>query len=151
MRILIPVWNEFISPVFDAAQRFMLVEADHNHIIDRQFQELSIEIPLAKVETVLSWKPEMIICGAISRSLAHIIESSGVDLYPWLSGNVDQVLAEFIHGQGDLSHFLMPGCKEYGRLSKQCRHQGLRRRGRRHGCTSSRYRHHCEPWYFPFG
>ena len=64
----------------------------------------------------------VLVCGAISRPLASMVLSSGIDLIPWIAGDVEEIMKALIEGKISDPKFLMPGC---------CR--GRRRFGNRRG------------------
>jgi len=65
MRIALPVWNDRISPVFDTAQRFMVVEIEGNEEISRD----SLFVPeihfYDKARKLRDAGVDVLICGAI--------------------------------------------------------------------------------------
>jgi len=127
MRIAIPVWEERISPVFDTAGILIVVDLEDRHEISRQRVELR-GVPLPKrVERVKEIGPEILLCGAISRPLFDLLASSGIEVVPFLSGEIEEVLAAFLENRLSDSRFVMPGCCGQRRR----RRFGCRDRGRR--------------------
>jgi len=62
----------------------------------------------------------ILICGAINGCMFRAIESMGIKVIPWITGNIDDVLAAFKNNT--LEQCVMPGClKGHGR-GKRGRH-----------------------------
>jgi hypothetical protein len=53
---------------------------------------------------------DVLICGAISQIPARIVETCGVRLIPFVSGNVEEVLVSYANGAQLVPAFSMPGC-----------------------------------------
>jgi predicted Fe-Mo cluster-binding NifX family protein len=54
---------------------------------------------------------EVLICGAISRYFySLLINVAGIDVIPWVSGSIEEVLNAYMKGNLYRQKFLMPGC-----------------------------------------
>lgn len=120
MRIGVTVWGDIISPVFDAARTLLVADVNAGRIIRRERMTLPPGSPVHQIETLRQSGIEILICGAVSEVPANMIESAGIRLIPFITGNVDDVLHAFLHRQLPKPDFMMPGC-------------GNRRRRRRRG------------------
>ena len=78
--------------------------------------------PGRRAAAIADLKLDVLICGAVTRTLADLLRASGVRVVPWISGRVDDVLEAFTTDALDEQRFAMPGCG-CGRA------QGRRRRG----------------------
>jgi predicted Fe-Mo cluster-binding NifX family protein len=111
MKIAIPVWQDSISGVFDFADKLSLAE------IEGQTENNRLEIPLPnepmpqKASRLKELDVDVLICGAISKSLAFLIIGSGIKIIPFVSGQIDEVLSAYASGQLTEMRFLMPGCR----------------------------------------
>ncbi|HNX60303.1 MAG TPA: hypothetical protein PKK43_14470, partial [Spirochaetota bacterium] len=75
------------------------------------------------VRTLIEEKPDILICGAISREYALPILQSGITVYSFISGNIDDVLSAYRDGTLIDGRFSMPGC---GCPGRRCRRRGKR-------------------------
>lgn len=116
MRVAIPVWQNRVSPVFDTAGRVLLSDLGEGG--ERFEVPLTGANPAQRVGRLSELGVGVLICGAISRPLAMMVQSSGIQLVPWIAGEVDEVLRAYQSGSFPTDAFMMPGC---------C---GRRRRGR---------------------
>jgi len=124
----------FISPVFEAGERLLVVELDGERELRRQAVSWSRMSPIERAELLQRLGVDLLICGGISRPNEQLIRGAGVELIPWVCGSTEEVLAAFKAGGLEQPTFRMPGC-------------GRRRRARRGGCGRGRGRGRgCMPW-----
>jgi predicted Fe-Mo cluster-binding NifX family protein len=73
---------------------------------------------------------DTLICGAISRPLAYMITTAGINLIAWISGQVEDVLQAFLRGNVFDIQFLMPGSHgHWGKGPGRGYGRGRKRRG----------------------
>jgi len=124
MRVAVPVWQSRVSPVFDTARRLLIVDVENGREVHREEAPI-LGLSLAdRVNRLVEFDVDVLLCGAISRPLAGMIAASGIRVIPWLRGDVNQVLRVFLNGEPIDSRFLMPG---FGR--QRHRFRGSRGRG----------------------
>jgi len=109
MKLAIPVSSGRISTAFDFSRHVVVVEYQDRHEIRRRELILEEELPLSRVRRLEALGVSVLICGAISRSLAERLAGSGIDIIPFVSGPVEEVLAAYFAGDLDSARFLMPG------------------------------------------
>jgi len=122
MKIALPIWNQRVSPVFDAAQRLVVIRVEEGRFFDRQERDLAL-MPLDKVRALTQAEVSVLICGAISSPLAMQIHQAGVNVVGNICGLVDQVVEAFLCGKLNSRQFLMPGCCRQRRRFRACRRQ----------------------------
>ena len=125
MRIALSVWGDRISPVFDAAGTLLIVDQDRGKEVSRAKVRITEPDPPARVRKLLETGAQILVCGAVSRELAALIESSRIAVIPWISGTTEEVLRAMYAGEFPQPRFLMPGC---GRGPHRRRHRRGRRR-----------------------
>jgi predicted Fe-Mo cluster-binding NifX family protein len=104
------VWDNRIAPVFDVARQMFLLETDAGRVISETFRTLDEDLSLWKALTLADLGIEVLICGAISRSLAEAISAYGVCLFPFVAGDLEEVKGAWLSGRLDIRRFAMPGC-----------------------------------------
>jgi len=109
MKIAIPVWNGFVSSVFDFAHRLLLVDIENGREVNRSEVDLKAESLPQRAGSLKNLGVDVLICGAISRALADMIAASGVQVLPFVTGRVADVLQAYITGQLVQPQFAMPG------------------------------------------
>ena len=126
MKVAFSIWNGRIAPVFDVAGTVIIREIADGKIVNEQKVAVSVEDPYEKIDTLMENGVTDIVCGALSRRFQFFIESKGIKVTPFISGDIDTVSSAFITGKLDNS-FSMPGC---GKRDGQGRGMGRRRRNR---------------------
>ena len=124
MRLAIPIWNERVSPVFDAARRLVLVDVEGGCEQARREEIIEESFVAQRARRLVEFGVNVLICGAISRPLSALLSASGITVIPWTTGAVDDVLAGYLKEGLRDPRWLMPGCGS----------RGQRRRGRRGPC-----------------
>jgi len=115
VKVALPVWNGRISPVFDVAQRVLVVETENGQTSQRIEEALGEPLPISKVGHLKALGVDVLLCGAVSRPVAVMVEAAGIELLSWVAGPVEDVLNAYLQGRLSSGQFLMPGCKRRGR------------------------------------
>ena len=129
MKIAIPIYNNSISNVFDFARRLLLVDIENGKEVNRSEVALQSQSLPQRTGQLKDLGIEVLICGAISRTLANMIITSGIQVLPYVTGSIDDVLEAYLTGQLVKPEFSMPGCwpgarKGFGRRRRGCQWQG---------------------------
>ena len=130
MNVVLPTWNERISPVFDTSRRLLIVRIQPDG--SESMREVALEevSPALKVNTLKELGADVLICGAVSNPVAGLVEAANIRLIPWVSGGVDEVLAAFKRGELEKPRFRMPGCRRRrGRFGQRGMGRGRGRDG----------------------
>lgn len=127
MKTGIPIWNNNVSSVFDFARRLVVVELAEGQETARSEVALESEDVTRRTAELQRAGIDVLICGAISRPLANMIRACEIEVIPFVSGSLEQVLDAFMKGQLDRQQFEMPGCW------RGARKRSRRRRGKRTG------------------
>jgi predicted Fe-Mo cluster-binding NifX family protein len=110
MKVALTVWEDRISPVFDAARMLMIADIENGQILNRRMAAFSPEMSLRLSGHLKQLGIDVLICGAISRLPAGMIEAGGVQLIPFIGGHTEAVLAAYAGGQPIASKYSLPGC-----------------------------------------
>jgi len=110
MRIAIPVWGERVSPVFDTASQLLVVDHDGLEETARLRLELGDGSLTDRLERLRGSHPQVLLCGAISRRLVDWLDNAGIEVIPFLAGNIDELLVAFHENRLSDPQFTMPGC-----------------------------------------
>lgn len=122
MNVALTIWGERISPVFDAAHELMVAVIENQEILEKRFFSFDPDRVASLIDMLDHDRVTVMICGAISEMPARMITESGIQLIPFISGNVDRILDTFAQNQPLAPMFLMPGC---GRQRGTCRRRGV--------------------------
>ena len=128
MRLALTLWNGRISPVCDVARRLVMLIVEQGKITARQEFDLLATGPLHQARLLAEHKPDVLVCGAISRSLANLLTAQGIRVLPFVSGTEADVTTAFLKGALPNPDLAMPGCCGAGFMGRGRRRAGLRRR-----------------------
>jgi len=121
MRVAIPIWNNRISPVFDVAERVLVLDIDNGIEINRQEEMINAATFQQRSRRLCELEVNSLICEAISKPLEVMLLSSGIQVIPHTCGPLEEVIKTFISRGLTESDFLMPGCcrRRQGRCNRQ--------------------------------
>ncbi|MDP8221739.1 MAG: NifB/NifX family molybdenum-iron cluster-binding protein [Candidatus Lernaella stagnicola] len=109
MKIALTVWGNRISPVFDAARQVLVVDIEQGVVVSRHVASLGTELPHTRALRLSGWGVQSLVCGAISREFAQTLEFHGIQVIPFITGEVNQVLDAYLRGALAAGGFRMAG------------------------------------------
>ncbi len=109
MNIGVTAWEDRVSPVFDSAKILLIARVEGEQIVRRSYQPVDMRFVEKAVMTMHENDVKTIICGAVSEESITILESNGIRLFPFITGEIETILERFIRGE-EIEHFVMPGC-----------------------------------------
>jgi predicted Fe-Mo cluster-binding NifX family protein len=104
-----------IAPVFDTARNVCVVEAVSRKIVSEREELLADNLPVQKAIHFVELGLDSLVCGAISRPVYDIIVAYGIQVVPFVAGDLRQVVVAWINGRLREKRFAMPGCGGIGR------------------------------------
>jgi predicted Fe-Mo cluster-binding NifX family protein len=116
MRIAIPLWQGRVSPVFDEANRILLVEILERQERHRQEETLTARNPFERAQLLPKLGVDLLICGMISQTQQTALNSTGIRIIPCICGAIEEVIAAFLDGRLENGALLMPGCRRRKRM-----------------------------------
>ena len=109
-KIAVTVWEHRVSPVFDSARTLLIAEIQGDAVVSTSFLTFDPDRPLELLQMLQAQKVMLLICGAVSEGPASMLEAAGLELIPFIAGDVQQVLASYLQGEPLGAEFRMPGC-----------------------------------------
>lgn len=120
MRAAFAYLDKRIAPVFDTAQQIHIVEVESGRIVNERQELLVQDQPVQKTLKLAELGVSTLICGAISRPLQVTITAYGIQLIPFVAGELKEVIRAWIKGGLKGKAFAMPGCCGRGRGRSGC-------------------------------
>lgn len=114
VRLAIPTWNNWVSPVFDTANTLLVVDVENNREVGRSHAAIQTPILSQRIQLIADLNINVLICNAISRSLMRMVATSGPEVIAWRSGPVEEILQAYLDGQLSKPRFVMAGCPRGG-------------------------------------
>ncbi len=111
MKLAIPEFNGRVSPVFDCCRRLLVVDTSvegSNRIASQDWSEV---VWVKRPARLREMGVKTLLCGGISADLAREIEEKGVEVIPWVSGEVSEVMDAYLEGRLPDPRLTMPGCR----------------------------------------
>ncbi|GAB6095027.1 hypothetical protein JCM14469_12790 [Desulfatiferula olefinivorans] len=118
MKTAFAYWDNRIAPVFDTARQIHIVESEGRRVVRESHSPLPDESPWAKVGKLAELGVDTLVCGAISRSLAELVEANGIAIVSFVTGSLDAVIGASLRGGLRRKMFAMPGCPDRGRRTR---------------------------------
>ena len=111
MRIAVPIWGNKVSPVLDTASKLLILESLGPAEISRREAYLNEQEISRRCFRIRKLGVDVLICGAISRAFADLLQASGIDIIQGISGKIEEILEAYLNGTLLQTKFLMPGYK----------------------------------------
>lgn len=115
MKVAITEWQGRVAPMFDVAGTVVLTDAEG--LIRAS---LPNDGPQSRIAFLKKHQIDVLICGAISRPLIQQIETGGIQVQAFVSGEIHDVLDAFKTNQLDQPGYAMPGCNSCRRRQRRC-------------------------------
>jgi predicted Fe-Mo cluster-binding NifX family protein len=112
--IAISIFHDRVASRLDSAENLMLVTADDGKVKSRELVLLREEDPLKKIDIIFQLKPEVLICGGLTKICDYKLSHSNIKVIPWVQGNAEYILSlclrnKFIdgdyNGSSNKSHY----------------------------------------------
>lgn len=111
MRVALPIWDGRVSPVFDVAQELLVADVK-DHAVGAQATHVITETGAgARAKMLGDLGVSVLICGAISQALEHLLLWRGVRVISRRCGEATEILEAYLAGRLDEPRYLMPGCQ----------------------------------------
>lgn len=127
MKVAIPVWGHCVSTVFDFSDCLLMINVDSGQITNREVVRFVENTIVGKGTRLRELGAQVLLCGAISRPLRRLIETSGIKVIPFLKGTADEILEAYLSDHLLDKRFILPGCSPD---EWRAGGRGMRRRGR---------------------
>lgn len=118
MNLALAAYENRIASLLETANRMVVVNLNDSR--SKRIVAIANQPFPCLVQLLHDNNIAILICGAINGCTFRIIEASGIQVIPWITGNVDDILAAFENNT--LESCLMPGCTRgcrYGRHGRR--------------------------------
>lgn len=119
MKTAFAYWDNRIAPVFDTARHLHVVEAESERIIRETQEPLADDLPVKKALRLADLGVGTLVCGAISRPLHELVASYGIQVFPFVAGELREIIQAWLDGNLGRDAFAMPGCCGRGRSHRR--------------------------------
>lgn len=109
-RVAVAVWGGRISPLFDVSRRAVVLDLEGDRVVGRGELDLPEGTGEASLDVLRRHGVTTLLCGAVSEELALRAVALGLELVPFLAGEVEAVVAAYLASRLPNDAFAMPGC-----------------------------------------
>jgi predicted Fe-Mo cluster-binding NifX family protein len=120
MKIILPVYRNRVSPVFDWCSNLLLVDIQSGREVGRREVAAADTDPGKQVRRLVELGADLIVCGGISEILLGLIEASKIRAISGISGDIEDVLAAIRAKKLSHPRFTMPGCTGHRGQHRLC-------------------------------
>jgi predicted Fe-Mo cluster-binding NifX family protein len=99
MNIAIPVFGSRVSPRFDGADTFLLVRVDNGVISERTSRPMQGAQGVRRTQLLTGDDVDVLLCCGIRQCDYYSLADAGIDVYPGLMGETEEVLEAFLGGE----------------------------------------------------
>ena len=104
-----------IAPVFDAAQRIHVAELEAGLIVSEAQETLEEQPPIERAMHLVDLGIDTLVCGAISTTLREALITNGIQVFPFVAGNLQEVIQAYLKNELGGDTYKMPGCRLHTR------------------------------------
>jgi len=129
MKIAIALFETRVSPRFDCAPAFRIVETDNNEILDTKEVSTKRCNVIDRVKKIKELGVDTLICGGIDMFSAQQLNFHGIKIYSWITGEANDALICLLKGELESGFMMGPGGYCCGRWQFRRGRGGRGRRG----------------------
>ena len=126
MKLAVTIWSERVAPVFDVARKLLVIEKDHEGSFTQTEIEMTSKDAMNRISFLIALGVDELICGAISKPVYLSALNNSIEVYPFVSGAINDVVKDWENGHFTNLSYSMPGCRrgncqKKGRQRRNCR------------------------------
>ena len=126
MSLALAVFKNRIASLFESSDRFIIIDLSSQNRDESLIVTITNNSPTALLQILTSNNVRVLICGAISDCMKQMLESQKIDVIPWITGEIENVVTAYKLGRLLSPPFIMPGCR--GIKGRRRYHWGHRNR-----------------------
>jgi predicted Fe-Mo cluster-binding NifX family protein len=97
--IAVPIVGNRISNRLDCSENILLVSIEKGVIKKRETIRFVQANPTAKINMLVQLGVDVLICDGITEFYSNKLQNSPIQVIPWISGEVEEVLAQYLEGK----------------------------------------------------
>ncbi len=110
MKTAFSYWDTRIAPMFDTALQVRVVESEVGELVSDQLLTLTAISAAQRIVELRAMGVEFLICGAVSKGLQGMLVSYGIEVVPFVAGDLDEIVAAWVNERLEPESYAMPGC-----------------------------------------
>lgn len=101
MKVAVAYWQGRVSPVFDVADRLLLLEVQGGREVHRETLRLASRESFERAKELTGLGVDVLLCGAVSLSLEKALVGAGIRVVGFLGGEFENLIHAFLEGKLD--------------------------------------------------
>ncbi len=116
MFLALAAYENKIASLFESSNNFVIIPAPSYNIQNSRRVRIENNSTNILLQLLKENQVGILICGAINKCIRRLLEAQGIQVIPWITGDITNVVEAFRSGNLNSSTFIMPGCrqKRYG-------------------------------------
>jgi predicted Fe-Mo cluster-binding NifX family protein len=110
MKTAFSTWEHRIAPVLDTARHLHVVTSARGKIEKEQRHVVTGDHPSQFIVWLTAQGVETLVCGAVSRFFQEQLSAAGINVIPFITGELTHVIQAYFEGTLEQTSFRMPGC-----------------------------------------
>jgi len=98
VKVAIPRFGEFVAPCFEYSATIAIFTVDRRKVIDERDFSLQSREAVDRVRLLRDQGVDTLICGGVHTRFEDMLVENGIAVISWVSGEVDTLLRQFLHG-----------------------------------------------------
>jgi predicted Fe-Mo cluster-binding NifX family protein len=99
VKLAIPRFGEQVAPCFEYSATIAIFTVERRRIVDQVDFSLQSREALDRVRLLRDQGVDTLICGGVHAFFENMLVEHGIQVISWVSGNVDDLLRQYLHGQ----------------------------------------------------
>lgn len=109
VKIAIPRHGELVAPCFEWSATITIFMVRGKQVVDQIDFALQSQDPVDRVRLLRDQKVDTLICGGLQDSFEDLVAASGIRVFSWVSGRVEDLIHRLL--DGELTSGTTPGCR----------------------------------------
>ena len=114
-RLGIPIWNNWVSPVFETSSALLIVDFEDKRETARAVVPMERESLGRKMSLLRDIGIDTLICNGVSRRVNDALLDIGLKVIPCRSGPVEEIITAYSSDQLDQPRYVVRGMRCKGR------------------------------------
>jgi len=122
VKVAIPRFNGRVSPRFDHAPDFLILRLESGRVLERKVIPTHGWGPWRMIRLLEAEGVDTVVCGGIENFWAYSLQRLGIRIYPWVSGEVENVIHLLCKGrmQGGIMVYPQARCRRWRFRGGRC-------------------------------
>ena len=99
IKVAIPRFGESVAPCFEYSATIAIFTLRGRQVLDQVDFTLQSHDPLDRLRLLRDQGVATLICGGLQDRIQDLLEANGIRVISWVSGNVDELLEEYLDGR----------------------------------------------------